>query len=176
MTLDCGFFMLRPLNVSDKESLVNYGNNREIWKNMREVFPHPYTMEHAEKFLERMHQSQTVFCIEYDQQCIGVIGCFPQTDVYCRSAELGYWLAEPFWSKGIMTVAVKKICEYMFQHFDIVRIYAGVFEWNPASMKVLEKAGFSYEGLSKKNVFKDGQLIDEYRYALINSNSIDNRQ
>jgi ribosomal-protein-alanine N-acetyltransferase len=167
MTIHCGFFLLRPLQASDKGDLANYGNNKKIWKNMRDIFPHPYTADDAERFIERIHQSPTVFCIEYDKQCIGVIGCFPQSDVYTKAAELGYWLAEPFWGKGIMSVAVKRITEYIFQNFDIMRIYAGVFEWNPASMKVLEKAGFKHEGVSEKTVFKDEQLIDEHRYAIL---------
>jgi ribosomal-protein-alanine N-acetyltransferase len=165
MIIDCGFFTLRPLTDSDKESLVKYGNNKAIWKNMRDIFPHPYTMADADKMIERVAQSTTVFCIVYNDECVGVIGCFPQADVYSRSAELGYWLAEPFWSKGIMRMAVQKVCEYV--DFDIARIYATVYEWNPASMKVLEKAGFKFEGISRKSVFKDGQLIDEYRYALL---------
>ena len=136
---------------------------------MRDIFPHPYTLTDAEKFIERIHASTTVFCIEYDKHCVGVIGCFPQADVYCKTAELGYWLAEPFWSKGIMSIAVQKLTSYIFDNFDIIRIYAGVFEWNPASMKVLEKCGFSFEGIAEKNVFKDGSLINEYRYALISS-------
>ncbi|MGZ5191106.1 MAG: GNAT family N-acetyltransferase, partial [Flavisolibacter sp.] len=169
MTSDCGTFILRPLIETDKDSLVKYGNNRSIWRNMRNIFPHPYKINDAEKMIERFGQSTTVFCIEYDQECIGVIGCFPQTDVYSKSAELGYWLAVPFWSKGIMRIAVQKICEYIFRDFDIVRIYANVYQWNPASMKVLENAGFQFEGISRKSVFKDGELIDEYRYALISS-------
>lgn len=167
MTIDCGSFILRPLTEADKSSLVKYGNNRAIWKNMRDIFPHPYTPEDADKMIERVSQSKTVFCIDYNHECIGVIGCFPQTDVYSKSAELGYWLAVPFWSKGIMRHAVQKVCEYIFRDFDIVRIYATVYEWNPASMKVLEHAGFQFEGISKKSVFKDGQLLDEYKYALL---------
>jgi [ribosomal protein S5]-alanine N-acetyltransferase len=170
MIIDCGSFILRPLAETDKEALVKYGNNRSIWKNMRNIFPHPYTMEDADQMIERVRQSTTVFCIEYNFECVGVIGCFPQTDVYSKSAELGYWLAEPFWSKGIMRLAVQKICEYVFNDFGIVRIYASVYEWNPASMKVLEHAGFKFEGISRKSVFKDGQLLDEYRYALLKSN------
>ena len=134
---------------------------------MRDVFPHPYSLHDADKMIERVNGSTTVFCIEYGKECVGVIGCFPQTDVYCKTAELGYWLAEPFWSNGIMSVAVKKITDHIFKHFDIVRIYAGVFEWNPASMKVLENCGFKYEGIAQKAVYKDGELIDEYRYGLI---------
>ena len=136
---------------------------------MREIFPHPYEIHHAESFINRVTEQEAyiVLCIEYDHECIGLIGFFPQTDVYCKTGELGYWLAEPFWGKGIMPEAVKKFCEYVFKSFDIIRIYAGVFEWNKQSMKVLEKAGFKHEGISEKNVFKDGQIIDEHRYALI---------
>ena len=169
MIIDCGSFILRPLTETDRDALVKYGNNRSIWRNMRNIFPHPYTMDDADKMIERVSKSTTVFCINYNNECIGVIGCFPQTDVYSKSAELGYWLAEPFWSKGIMRIAVQKICEYVFRDFDIVRIYASVYEWNPASMKVLENAGFKFEGISRKSVFKDGQLLDEYRYALLSS-------
>jgi ribosomal-protein-alanine N-acetyltransferase len=138
---------------------------------MRDIFPHPYQLTDAEVFINRVssQEATTVFCIEYNNECVGVIGCFQQSDVYCKTAEIGYWLAEPFWSKGIMTKAVKNICVYIFENFDIVRIYAGVFEWNEPSMKVLQKAGFKYEGIGEKNVFKDGCQIDEHRYALIRS-------
>jgi len=169
MKLDCGSFLLRPLQITDKDDLVKYGNNRKIWRNMRDIFPHPYRITDAEAFINRvsLQQPTMIFCIEFKDECVGVIGCFPQSDVYCKTAEIGYWLAEPFWQKGIMTKAVTKICDYVFENFDTVRIYAGVFEWNEPSMKVLQKAGFKHEGIGEKNVFKDGCQINEHRYALI---------
>jgi len=103
-------------------------------------------------------------------ECAGVIGFVPQPDVYAKSADFGYWLGEPFWDRGIMTEAARQTAGYIFQHFDIVRLYAGEFGWNTASMRVLEKAGFQKECVFEDAIFKDGQLISEHRYSLLKKN------
>lgn len=169
MEIDCGNFLLRPLRMSDKDSMAKYANNYNIWKNVRDRFPHPYTIDDAITFLSHKENETPVtdFCIEFDQECIGVIGFILQTDVHRKSAEFGYWLGEPFWGKGIATTAAKRLAQYVFEQFDIVRLYAGVFEWNKASARVLEKAGFRFECVFEKAIFKDNRLSDEHRYCLL---------
>ncbi len=167
MQIDCGPFSLREFRLTDKESMARYANNRKIWRNVRDRFPFPYHVQDAEDFL-RMYDGVTPvlnFCIELNGECIGAIGIVPQPDVYRRSAEIGYWLGEPFWGKGIVTRAVQKLTDHVFGSFDLVRLYAGIFAWNTASMRVLEKAGYHLESINKNAVFKDNELVDEYRYV-----------
>ena len=104
--------------------------------------------------------------IDLEGEAIGAVGVHPQEDVYCKNAELGYWLAEPYWGKGIMTFVVKQMVQYGFEHFQIQRIFARPFEGNTGSMKVLEKAGFTLEAHLKKTFFKEGKFLDEYIYAV----------
>jgi RimJ/RimL family protein N-acetyltransferase len=100
--------------------------------------------------------------IDMDGACIGGIGLILNSDVYVYSAEIGYWLGEPFWNQGIATEAVRQMIEYCFYYFDIIRIYAEVFEINKASMRVLEKNGFYLEGVRRKAVYKNAVLMDDY--------------
>lgn len=169
MEIHCGHFILRPLHKRDKESLAKYADNIQIWRNVRDSFPHPFGREDAAAFIKKCRAADPVtnFCIDYNNECTGVISFFPQPDIYRKTAEIGYWLGEPFWGKGIMTTAVKAMTEHVFQHFDIVRLYAGVLEWNTASVKVLEKCGFTRDCLLQKAAFKEGRLVNEYRYGLV---------
>ena len=172
MELHCDTFLLRPLRASDAESMARYANNYNVWRNVRDYFPHPYKWEDATGFI-RFNEDVTPatnFCIEYGGECVGVIGFVPQEDVYSKTADFGYWLGEPFWGQGIMTTAARKVVKYIFHHFDIVRIHAGIFAWNEASMRVLEKAGFTKECVFEQSVFKDGVLTDEHRYSLLKKN------
>jgi [ribosomal protein S5]-alanine N-acetyltransferase len=169
MIIDCGSFHLRPLTPADAGSMAAYANNYNIWRNVRDYFPHPYKLEDAVSFI-LSNEGITPpinLCIEYEGACAGVIGFIPQEDVYSKTADLGYWLGEPFWGKGIMTAAVHKTVEYIFSQFDVVRIHAGIFDWNGASMRVLEKAGFRKECVFEQSVYKDGQLINEHRYSIL---------
>ncbi|MGH7406412.1 MAG: GNAT family N-acetyltransferase [Candidatus Methylomirabilales bacterium] len=100
-------------------------------------------------------------------EAVGRIGLDLQTDVHRRSAEIGFWLAEPYWGRGIATEAVRAMTDFAFATFDLCRIFAGVFEWDPASVRVLEKAGYAYEGRLRKSVTKDGQTIDAFLYAVV---------
>lgn len=161
-------FTLRPWNINDLDALVEYGNNFNIAKYMRNLFPHPYTVEAGVKFLEMVSKNdpQKVFAIEINGKASGGIGVFPQDDIMRKNAELGYWLAEPFWGKGIITKAIKEMVDYGFKTFDITRIYAIPFGTNKASQKALEKAGFKLEARFEKTIYKNGEFLDELIYSV----------
>ena len=160
---------LRPLRYADRERLAKLANNKKIWLNVRDMFPHPYTIADAEKFIDSVKQQdpQVTFAIEYDFKFAGAVGLVLQKDVYRYSAEIGYWIGEPFWGKGIATHAVKLLCKYAHDELKMVKLFAGVFGGNEASKQVLLKNGFQLEGVAHKAVFKNKQFIDEYRYGKI---------
>ena len=160
-------FKLRPWRIEDAESLASYANNSKIAANLRDAFPHPYTLNDAIGYINFClgMKNKLCFAIEVDGEAVGSVGVFPKDDVYCKSAELGYWLGEPFWRKGIMNEAVSRICEQAFSNYDIVRIFAEPFARNMGSRRVLEKAGFELEGILKKSVFKNGVIEDSLMYA-----------
>lgn len=160
---------IRDWRSGDEDSLALHANNENVWRNLRDSFPHPYTRRDAENWIA-LCQSQTPeisFAIEVDASAVGGIGFVLKEDVYRRSIEIGYWLSEDFWGRGIMTQAVRAMTDYAFDNFDVCRIYAGVFEWNRGSMRVLEKAGYDFEARLKKSITKNGQCIDEMIYAII---------
>ncbi|MBS1635259.1 MAG: GNAT family N-acetyltransferase [Bacteroidetes bacterium] len=161
-------FTLRPWLESDLESLVRYANNSAIAKNMTNMFPHPYTEENGRSFIgfASQHTPRHIMCIDIAGKASGGIGIHPQSDIHCRNAELGYWLAEPFWGKGIITKAIPQMVEYGFANFDIDRIFARPFGTNLASQRVLEKSGFTPEARFKNTLFKHGEYIDELVYAI----------
>ena len=162
--------ILRKLQSEDKHAIAKLADNVNISRNLRDAFPNPYTLEDAENFI-KIFKDKTdahVFGIFIDEEYCGNIGLHHGTDVYSRSSEIGYFIGEEFWNQGIATRAVKLITKFGFEELDIVRIYAGVFEYNFASMKVLEKCGYKKEAILKKAVFKNGLLYDEHRYASIN--------
>ncbi|MDP3062742.1 MAG: GNAT family N-acetyltransferase [Chloroflexota bacterium] len=164
-----GGYRLRPWRAGDEASLAKYANNHKVWRNMRDSFPHPYTLEDARAWLTKREgqQPENVFAIATATEAVGGIGLHPQTDIDRRTAEVGYWLGEPFWGRGIATRAVRALVPYAFANFDLARLQAHVFEWNPASARVLEKAGFTLEARLRKAVTKDGQTIDMFQYALV---------
>ncbi len=161
-------FTLRPFNPRDIESLMEYANNYKIAANLTNQFPHPYTRESGEAFITMatQHSPPTIFAIDINGKASGGIGLHPQTDIHIKNAELGYWLAEPFWGQGIMTRAVIQIVDYGFKNLDINRIFARPFGTNIASQKVLEKAGFVLEGEFKDTIYKNGEYLDELFYAV----------
>jgi len=167
MELEDKNIRLRPLHYNDRENLAHLANNKKIWKVLRDVFPHPYTLKDAEGFIDlvKNHESMVTFAIEYDHEFAGVISLILQQDVYRKSAETGYWIGEPFWGKGIATSALGLITEYGFKELKLNRIFASVFEGNTASCRVLEKCGYKLEGTFQKAVFKNKKLIDELRFA-----------
>ncbi|MDQ3051983.1 MAG: GNAT family N-acetyltransferase [Bacteroidota bacterium] len=160
-------FKLRPFNAHDSASLVKYANNYRIAQFMTNQFPHPYTEESARAFINFATRDNPlhIFAIDIDGQSVGGIGIHPQSDIYSKNAELGYWLAEPFWGKGIITEAVRQMVTYGFKNFDVTRIFARPFGTNSASQKVLEKAGFKLEAKLENTLFKNGEFIDELIYA-----------
>lgn len=155
---------IRQWKTDDLENLVKYANNINVWNNLRNYFPSPYTEEDGKAWLEKMAEASPIvnLAIDLDGACIGGIGLILNTDVYAYSAELGYWLGEEFWNQGIATEAVRLMVEYCYYYFDIIRIYAEVFEINKASMRVLEKNGFYLEGVRRKAVYKNAVLMDDY--------------
>ena len=167
MRLDCGKCLVRSWLDSDRESLVRFANNRNVWRNLKDRFPHPYTEAAADAWLahHRTSPERTGWAIEVDSQAVGGIGVIPREDVYAKSAHIGYWLGEPYWGRGIMTNAVRAIADYALTKLGFERLDAAVYEWNPASMRVLEKCGFTRECTLRRSVFKDGQLIDSILYA-----------
>ena len=158
---------LRKWNESDLDNLVNYANNLNIAKWLTNGFPYPYTYEDGKAYLSMIANDNPtkVFAIEVNEKAVGSIGIFPQTDIHEKSAEMGYWLAEEYWGKGIMTKAIPEIISYGFRTFDIVRIFARPFSTNLKSQRVLEKAGFTFEAKLKKALFKNGEFMDELIYA-----------
>ncbi|MEL6557489.1 MAG: GNAT family protein [Bacteroidota bacterium] len=161
--------ILRPLQLSDTSVLASLANNKNVSDNLRDYFPSPYSDADAKTFIEltQSENPQQNFAIVCDDQLCGVIGLIVQQDVYQKSAELGYWLGEPFWGKGIATAAVKQITRYGFEDLNLLRIYAGIFEFNRASMQVLIKNGFEEEAVFRHAVFKHGKTWNEHRYAKI---------
>jgi RimJ/RimL family protein N-acetyltransferase len=160
---------LRPWKPGDEESLVRHANSRVIWRNLRDAFPHPYTLSDARRWIEMANPTQPItnFAIVVEGEAAGGIGLALKDDVFRRSAEIGYWLGEKYWGRGIVTEAVRAVTDYAFASFDLCRVFAGVFEWNPASTRVLEKAGYEFECRIKKSVTKDGETIDELIYAIV---------
>jgi [ribosomal protein S5]-alanine N-acetyltransferase len=158
---------IRPWRLDDAESLARHANNRKVWIALRDIFPHPYTIEDADTFLRSVINSEpvTLFCVEANGAAVGGIGIRIGTDVHRRTAELGYWLGEEFWRRGIMTEAVAVFTDFCFENFQLRRIHAEPFANNPALARVLEKAGFTFEGCLKNNVVKDGKLLDSLLYA-----------
>ncbi len=161
-------FTLRPWRPSDLQSLLRYANNPRVAQNLMNGFPYPYTEVEGRAFIAMALQSHPPnrLAIEIEAEAAGAIGLHQQGDIYCKNAELGYWLAEPYWGKGIMSDAVAQMVAYGFAHFDIDRIFARPFGTNVGSQRVLEKAGFKLEATFEKTIFKNGVYQDELVYAV----------
>ena len=164
-------FTLRPWRREDDASIARYADNEKIAANLRDIFPWPYSRQDAADFVagcvRNEGRGQLCRAIVVDGEAAGSIGLFLGHDVYRRSAELGYWLAEPLWGRGIMTAAVTAMCREGFAAWDIVRIHAEPFARNAASRRVLEKAGFTLEGTLRRSVYKNGEMLDSCIYALV---------
>jgi RimJ/RimL family protein N-acetyltransferase len=161
-------YSLRPWRRGDVDALTRFANNRNIWINLRDRFPHPYTRADAEAWIVscESHAGNSMhFAIDVGNQAIGGVGIELLDDVHRRTAEIGYWLAEPYWGRGFATAAVIETTRYAFAELPIDRMQALVFEWNPASARVLEKAGYLFEARLRRFIFKDGRVGDGILYA-----------
>lgn len=160
---------IRDWRMDDAESLAKHANNRRVWLTLRDRFPHPYTINDATNFLKRATtegESEKFYCIEISDSAAGGIGFKPGEDVHRHTAEIGYWLGEEFWGKGIMSEVVPAFVNYCFEKFSLNRIAAQTYSNNPPSARVLEKSGFVLEGRLRNNVVKDGQILDSLVYAV----------
>ncbi len=159
---------LRPWETTEVDTLVSFANNSNIAQNLTNQFPHPYDKKDGEAFISMAlgHHPIRIMAIVVDNEPCGSIGVHPQSDIFQKNAELGYWLAEPYWGKGIMTAAIKKMVKYAFECFDINRIFARPFGSNMASQRVLEKAGFELEATLKNTIYKNGTYQNELIYAI----------
>lgn len=161
-------FTLRPWTPTDIDSLVKYANNPNIAKFMTDKFPHPYAKENGEAFISFATKDDPIhiFAIDVNGEAVGGIGLHPKDDIERMNAELGYWLAEPFWGKGIITKAITQIVDFGFNTYDITRIFARPFGTNLASQRVLEKAGFKFECKFEKTLLKNGEMLDGLYYSI----------
>ena len=161
--------VLRPWVPADKASLIANANNRNVWRNLADVFPHPYTDADADSWfrIAGSPDRSITLAIEWDGIAIGGIGARAGEGIFVRTANFGYWLGEAWWGKGIATAAGRAFLEHLKADARFVRLESPVFEWNPASMRVLEKLGFERVALMRKSVTKDGQLIDSVLYSCL---------
>ena len=162
---------LRAWTLADAPALAKLINNKKVQDNLRDGLPFPYGEEDAKAFLSAMLASDPdqnmAFAIEADGELIGSISATRCANIHFRTAELGYYLGEPYWGKGFATEAVRQICDYIYRNTDIIRIFAEPFAYNTASCRVLEKAGFQLEGLLRSNAVKNGRILDMKMYAKI---------
>jgi [ribosomal protein S5]-alanine N-acetyltransferase len=173
--LRLGKVSLRKLNPTDNIIIAELANNKKVWDNVTDLMPHPYSVADANSFINMAISSETqnIFAIEYDSVPCGIIGLHRQSDVFRLTAELGYWIGEPYWNRGITTCAVRLIVMYGFETIGLERIYACVYDFNTASQRVLEKCGFVFEGRSRKAVIKNGIIFDDFRYSIIRDDLTD---
>lgn len=162
---------IRKWELSDAKDLAAALSNTKIQDNLRDGLPYPYTEQDGIDYISAMLSADEndtfAFAITIEGKVIGSIGVFRQGNIHRQTAGLGYYIAEEYWGKGIMTEAIKQICKYVFDKSDIIRIYAEPFAYNLASCRVLEKAGFQYEGTLRKNAVKNGKIIDMKMYSLL---------
>jgi len=170
MTIRSESVRLRPWEAGDEEALARLANNRRVWRNLSNRFPHPYTYEDAVSWIceaQKRPEDSRQFAIVCDEEVVGGAGFAREEDLRTRTAEIGYWIGEPYWGRGIATRALKLATELALREFDFVRLQAGVLAWNRASCRVLEKAGYTLEGRLRQQGFKDGEVCDILMYALL---------
>lgn len=162
-------YCIRSFLYGDAPSLAEHGNNSEIARMLRDSFPHPYTLEHARAWIQHIkeYESDSRFVIAHKADAIGEIGFVVQTDVHRYSAEIGYWLSEAHWGRGVMTDAVNAISDYAFERFSLMRLFADVVEYNRGSCKVLERCSYRLEGILRRNICKDERFYDHLVYARV---------
>jgi len=159
---------IRKWEESDIENLVRYANNKRISDNLADAFPFPYSKEFGLEFINRVSNEKPtkIFAITFENNAIGSIGIFPDKDIYRKNAAIAYWIAEPYWGKGVATSAIEQILTYGFDKLDIMRIYAKPFGTNIGSQRVLEKMGFELEATIPNSVFKNFMYLDENIYGI----------
>lgn len=160
---------VRSFHLDDAPSIARYANNRNVWINLRDAFPHPYTIKDAINFITmvKSQKPETIFTIVVDSNASGAIGFRIGKDVERISAEIGYWIAEPLWGRGIMTEVLDAVTQYAIEHFKLERVFALPYAWNSASFRVLEKCGYQLEGRMRKSAIKDGKITDQLLYAYV---------
>lgn len=160
---------VRSWRIADAPSLARHANDRDIWLNLRDAFPHPYTEADGRAYIERARSSrpETLLCIEVDGQAAGGIGYGIHQDVERFSAEIGYWLGRRFWGRGIVTEALRAVTAHAFRVHGLHRLFALPYAGNAASCRVLEKAGYRLEGRLREHSFKDGRFVDQLLYAIV---------
>ncbi len=164
---------LRKITPNDLDALVKYANNSNVHLYTSNKFPYPYLKEHGEEFIEFATNNlmSDILVIDVDGEFIGGCGIHFKEDLQSKNAELGYWLAEPFWGKGIITSVIKQRIEDAFIKHKVHRLYASVFDENIASQKALLKCGFTLEAILKQAIYKNGKFYDDHIYSIINPNS-----
>lgn len=169
MNLDCGVCLVRDFRPGDTASIVRYANNRNVWRNLTDAFPHPYTDADVDRWLAFIasQPEPTHWTIDVDGEAIGGIGVSLRDGMLAHTAEFGYWIGEPFWGRGIGSAAAAAVSAYAFERFALRRLEAMVFAWNPVSMRILEKCGFEREGVMWASALKDGQIVDRVMYARV---------
>jgi len=169
MFIDCDICQIRSWQPGDEPMLSYHANNRGIWLNLRDGFPHPYTPADAHQWIESVTgvTPETTFAITVGSEAIGGIGLILHDDIERCSAEVGYWLGQAYWGRGIVTAALTAFTQYAFKTFDLTRLYAVPFLRNTASLAVLEKAGYQREGIMRRSAIKDGQVEDQALYATL---------
>lgn len=164
---------IRKWELSDAADLAAALSNKKILDNLRDGLPYPYTEQDGADYISAMlsadEEETFAFAVTADDKVIGSIGVFRQGNIHRQTAELGYYIAEEYWGRGIMTEAVRQICKHVFEKSDIIRIYAEPFANNTASCRVLEKAGFQYEGTLRSNAVKNGKVVDMKMYSILSS-------
>ena len=169
MIIQLDNIQIRDFRLTDVDDLVKYANNYNIARFMRDSFPYPYTETNALNWIEftKANTSALSYAIANEVELIGGIGAFSQNDVHRFSAEIGFWIGEPFWNQGIISKSLRAFCNYLFSNYEFNRLFANVFEGNDASKRVLEKAGFVLEGTLRKSVTKENKFVDQYIYGLL---------
>ncbi len=167
--LTLGVVSLRKLQPSDNIAIAALANNRKVWDNLTDLMPHPYAVADADVFINiaLTSEDQRIFAITYKEKLAGVIGLHRQKDVYRLTAEIGYWLGEPYWNMGIATRAAKLATYHGITRMGLLRIYACTYDFNKASQRVLEKAGYIFECVTRKSVIKNGVVLDAHMYSFI---------
>ena len=161
--------ILRHWKPDDLDNLVKFANNKKIADKLTDAFPHPYSRGNGISYINTFKDDNParVFAIEVNGIACGSIGIYLQNDIHRKNAEIGYWLGEEYWGKGIITEAITRMIEHGFKSFDVNRIYARPFSTNPASARALEKAGMKLEARLEKSLFKNGQFLDELIYSIL---------